>query len=343
VFPDQQYINPIPTSQTVTFFIPQVGEIAYLLLKFNPIATRAELYASAKGVTKLEQVRARDEELKTALINMIVPFKKCIEDISSGEDDRIADGVTGCILDGLALIGGLIGVGGKIISIAAKSGSIASKVLGIVKVSSSFAVSMFNPLDGAPSLIHGGARLFKKGVMQFSKHGANAIDLATYQVRRLTGSAQSYDLIKAANRSDVVPGRWKLIENGSESIDLLAIRRQDSWYALNLSTGKPWGKKLGNLLSSDPAHLPLKARLFPTSYVRSVMIDALPGARDKAKSALSMLDNLDEASDVKFITKTFLGTDTAEGLKSYRTALENMSKDLQKNIHRQYQHQVQPS
>jgi hypothetical protein len=60
------------------------------------------------------------------------------------------------------------------------------------------------------------------------------------------------------------------------------------------------------------------------------MIDALPGARNKAKSALSMLDNLEEASDVKFITKTFLGTDTADGLKSYRASLESMSNDLQK-------------
>jgi hypothetical protein len=123
---------------------------------------------------------------------------------------------------------------------------------------------------------------------------------------------------------------WKSIENGSDSIGLLAIKRQDSWYALNLSTGKPWGNKLGNFLSSDATHLPLKARLFPTSYVRSVMIDALPGARNKAKSALSMLDNLEEASDVKFITKTFLGIDTADGLKSYRTALENMSNELKK-------------
>lgn len=330
VVPDQQYINPTPTSQTVTFFIPQVDEVAYLLLKYNPIATREELYASAKGVTKMEQERARDEALKTALIDMIVPFKKCIEDISSGDEKRIADGVTGCILDGLALIGGLIGISGKIASIAAKSGSLTSKVLSIVKVSSSFAVSMFNPLDGAPSLIHGGARLFRKGVMQLSKHGADAIHVATYQVRRLTGSAQSYDLIKAANRSDVVPGMWKSIENGSDSISLLAIKRQDSWYALNLSTGKPWGNKLGNFLSGDAAHLPLKARLFPTNYVRSVMIDALPGARNKAKSALSMLDNLEEASDVKFITKTFLGTDTADGLKSYRASLESMSNDLQK-------------
>jgi hypothetical protein len=330
VFPDQQYINPIPASRTATFFFPQLDEIADLLLKYNPIATRAELYASAKGVTKIEEDRAQDEALETALIDMIVPFKKCIEDISSGEEQRISDGVSGCILDALSIVGGVIGLSGKITSIAAKSGSLTSKVLGIVKVSSSFAVSMFNPLDGAPSLVHGGARLFKKGVMQLSKHGVNAMDLATYQVRRLTGSAQSYDLIKAANRSDVVPGSWKLIDNGSESISLLAIRRQDSWYALNLATGKPWGKKLSNFLSSDAAHLPLKARLFPTSYVRSVMIDALPGARNKAKNALSMLDNLEEASDVKFITKTFLGTDTAEGLKSYRTALENMSNDLQK-------------
>lgn len=323
-------ISPILRSSTYQSFCSgQFESIARFIFKHRPFATYEELYRNAEGRTALELDREKGERLETFIIDLIVPFKKCIEDLSSDDKTRQAEGVFGCVIDGLAVLGGVIGVVGKFASATAKTASLASKVAHLARIGASATFSILNPLDGTPQLLFGGANLLKKGVLKLSKQGAVALENATFQLQRLTGRAQSYDLLKAASRQDVGQGTWRSLGNSSEAASIWAIRDKHQWYAINLRTGEPWGPALKNFrVTNDFVRLPGLHRVLPKSYARTVITNALPIASRKIDFAIDVLGKRIDDRDSKFVLKAFFGSDSNELTEWFREGLVVMKEDL---------------
>ncbi|WP_423205648.1 hypothetical protein PGC34_13615 [Pseudomonas kribbensis] len=315
--------QPVPL-----FFSRAFDALAESVLGNHPVATREELYSSLYAPTALQRIRTRNDQVNEAIINVIVPFKKCIEDIRSGDAERVSEGIGGCILDGLALLGLVVGFGATIAGIVGKTTSTTTKALSLAKAGAHFSVSIFNPLDGLPALAVQGGRLAKKGVLLLSKHGLNAVKTATGQLRKLTGGAQSYDLVKAAQKTDLFQGTWKAAENLSDPVNLLALQRNSDWYALNLRVGGAWGPKLRNLKISPWGPLRrLFGRAKPFSYTQGYVKKALPAAKSKLDNATLMLLDNDNA-DMRAILKHVFGNDSDEVLKHVKSNLHQMRNDL---------------
>ncbi|UQS16424.1 hypothetical protein [Pseudomonas sp. HS6] len=310
------------------FFSRSLDALAEGVLGNHPVATRQELYTAFYGPTELQKIRAFNDVVDTTIINMIVPFKKCIEDVRSGETDRVSEGIGACILDGLAILGLLVGFASTVAGILGKTASSTAKVLSVAKAGAHLAVSIVNPFDGLPALAVQSGRLAKKGVLLLSKHGFNVVETATGQLRKLTGSAQSYDLIKAAQKTDLFQGRWKAAGDLGDPVNLLALQRNNDWYALNLRVGGAWGPKLKNLKVSPLAPLRrLFGRAKPFSYTQAYVKKALPVAKSKLDNATLMLLETDSA-DVRAVLKHVFGNDSDEVLKHVKDNLHKMRNDL---------------
>lgn len=311
------------------FFSPALDKLAEEILDCHPIATREELYALLNTQTDLQKLRAQNDALDTALVNIAIPFKKCIEDIGSGDAPRVTEGVGGCVLDGLALLGLVVGFGAAVTGIVGKTASTTSKVLSIAKAGARFSASLVNPFDGLPDLVVQGTRLLRKGALLLSKHGLNALETATGQLRKLTGNAQSYDLVKAAELYDLRYGAWKGADDLGEPVRLLAFRHRQDWYAIHPRTRLPGGRALKNFqVTEDLARLPGLHRVIPKSYARSVIKNALPIARRKLDFAIDALSKGLNDRDTRFLLKAFFGSDSDEVAKAYRDAMRLMRDDL---------------
>lgn len=315
--------RPVPL-----FFSVALDALAESVLSCHPMATREELYTLLNTRTELQQLRDYNNALDTSLVNVLVPFKKCIEDINSGDAERVTEGVGGCVLDGLALLGLIIGFGASVAGIVARTASMTSKVLKIAKASAHFALSLVNPLDGLPTLVLKGARLTRRGVLLLTGHAIEAVETATGQLRRLAGSAQSYDLIKAAQKSDLLQGTWKAVGDLGESKSLIALERNSDWRALNLRTGGPWGPALKNFKVAATSPLRKLFNLInPFSYTRTYVSKAIPLARTKLDNAIALLSKAPD-DDVRSILKYVFGSDSDEALNYLLANLKVMRKDL---------------
>lgn len=316
-------VQPVPL-----FFSRAFDALAEAVLGNHPVATREELYSSLYAQTELQKIRAENDTVNEAIINVIVPFKKCIEDIRSGDAPRVSEGIGGCILDSLALLGLVVGFGATVAGIVGKTASTTAKALSIAKAGAHFSVSLFNPFDGLPTLALQGTRLAKRGVLLLSKHGIAAVETATGQLRKLTGSTQSYDLIKAAQKSDLLQGSWKSAGDLGDPVNLVALERNSDWYALNLRVAGPWGARLKNLKVA--AFSPLR-RLFgtakPFGYTRSFVKRAVPAAKTKLDNALALLSDT-QNSDLRSVLKHVFGNDSDEILKHVAANLKSMRNDL---------------
>lgn len=311
-----------------SFLNEQLEKLALFIVQHRPFASYEELKRNGEGRTALELERDKAEKIETFIIDLVVPFKKCIEDLSSDSSTTRAEGAVGCILDGLAVVGSIIGLSAKLTSAASKATSFASRSAQLGKLTSRLAVSLLNPLDGAPDLLFSGAHLIKKGALQFSKHSLAAIEAATFQVRRLTGSAQTYDLLKAANRTDILQGSWKKLGDTGEPAHLLIVEKRGDWYALNVKTGSPWGAPLRNLKLTD--FIPVRGwhRLLPKNYSRAIIKNALPVARNKVSNAIEVLASRLHDTDRKFVYRTFFGDDSSAIAERYLDDLLLIKDDL---------------
>lgn len=320
---------PLSSSPYQSFCTEQFDAIARFIFKHRPFATYEELYRNAEGRTALEREREKAERIGTFIIDLIVPFKKCIEDLSSDDKTRQAEGAVGCIIDGLAILGTVIGVAGKFASVATKTASLAAKTAQLARIGAGVTFSILNPLDGTPQLLFGGVNLIKKGFLKLSTQGAAALENATFQLQRLTGRAQSYDLLKVANRKDVGQGTWRSLGDSGEAVSIWAIRDKHQWYALNLRTGEPWGPALRNFrVTNDFVRVPGLHRVLPKRYARTVITNALPIAGRKIDFAIDVLGKRIHDRDSKFVLKAFFGSDSDEVTESFLEGLKVMRDDL---------------
>ncbi|MFG6203072.1 hypothetical protein [Pseudomonas retamae] len=311
------------------FFSRQVEEIAECILNNHPVAHREELYASLNTQTDLQKWRDLKETIQTVVINVVVPFKQCVEDIGSGRTDRVAEGIGGCILDGLSIIGLLVGLGASAASIIAKTGSTTLKLLKISKAVARAAVSLINPIDGLPALARKGFRLAGRGIVFLGEHGLDSIRAASTQLRKLVAGADAYNLIRFERLDDLRHASWHHADSVGQVLDIAVLERNKNWHALNLKVGGAWGPRLKILDLGNFA--PIK-RLFgrpkPHSYTRGYLKKAIPHAKSKLESAISALAQVDHNNDVRAVLRHVFGTDSAEAIDHLTLSFRSMRNDL---------------
>lgn len=311
------------------FFSRQVDEIAECILTEHPVARRDELYDALNTQTDLQKLRKTRETVETLLINVIVPFKQCVEDIGSGRTDRVSEGIGGCILDGLSIIGLLVGLGASAASIIAKTGSTTLKLLKISKAVARAAVSLINPIDGLPTLARKGVRLAGRGIVFLGQHGFDSARAASAQLRKLVGGADAYNLIKFERLDDLRQASWHRADSVGQAIDIAVLERNKEWHALNLKVGGAWGPRLKILDLGNFA--PLK-RLFgrskPHSYTRGYLKKAIPHAKTKLDNSLTALTEANHNGDIRAVLKHVFGTDSSEAIEVLSRNLRLMRGDL---------------
>ncbi|WP_166219648.1 hypothetical protein [Pseudomonas atagonensis] len=308
-------------SSVSMFFTQNLSRLVALILEYHPVATRKSLYDALNTQTDLQKWRKQSEEFETFLLDVIVPFKKCIEDIRSGEDPRVAEGIGGCILDGLAIVGLLVGLGTQVASVITKTASTTAKALSIARASVRLVVALLNPLDGLATLALKGSKLAVRGVLFISDKGVSAISTATRQLRRLTGGAQSYDLIKAARRFDLVAGE------AGELANVIALQRNSDLYALNQRVGGAWGPRLKTFSWAKLSPFKLFFPAKPHSYTRAYVKKAISLAKSKLDNAIALLaDTQDE--NIKSVLKHVFGSDSEAVFKHLASNLRDMRRDL---------------
>jgi hypothetical protein len=285
---------------------PNIERIAEFLVKNRPFLNKNELREIVRIPTPLELSREEGERLLTYFIDLVVPFKKCIEDIASGEHDKVVDGIYGCLMDGIGLVGTVAGASSKVLSISAKAISTSSKAARFTRLAFTSAVGLFNPLDGVPSGIQAGGKLVHKGLLRFNKNSHELISIANSQLHKLSGRRQSYDLLSASDNGHLGLGNWKPLGTHGNVVPVLAARSGNKWYALNRH-GNLWGNPLKGFAYKAPLQLPYSPKTLPVSYTRNFIEKSLPRARVKIDNAIDVISRHEFKRDGDLLMKALFG------------------------------------
>lgn len=309
------------------FHYANLERIADFVARHRPLTTYAELMAIVKEQTKLEKLLSKKEERTEFMLNLMIPFRSCIMDLASGERVRVAQGVFGCIMDAIAVVGGIVGTASKIAGIMSRTVSSCSKIASIAKQLVKLVISTFNPLDGLKSYAVHGVKLLAKGGLRLNRVGIDVLTKARSQVYRLSNVADSYDLVKASKRADLTQGTW-ISKDSSETLNVWACRsRTSQWHALN-RFGRPWGESLKNFRRTGDIRLPRFEKQLPSLYTRTVIENALSTARLKMDAGVRVLSQANKKVDINALTKLLLGDGPTESVynvlmaqKSYYSAV----------------------
>lgn len=308
-----------------SFYSSEFESLVNFVLKHRPIATYDELVKECWGQTRLEALRAEREEGLNTFLNIVVPFKSCIEDISSDDLDRQFQGVGACTLEAAMTLLLVVGVIAKVASLAVRSMTLATKASAMAKTGLGLASSLLNPLDGVTDLLIGGAKLLRKGF----NWSVAVLENAISDLRQLTGQPQFEPLARAVDPDIIRLGTWRPVESSKDLFQVWGIRQNDHWYALNRH-GKPWGAKLNNFEPTKIWHLLKLDKLMPASYTRKLLKDALPASRTKIDDAIKVLTDASLDTDSGKVVNLLLGDNSSQGRGKLLTHLTEVKNDIAK-------------
>jgi hypothetical protein len=202
-----------------------------------------KLFDSCYGKTKFDRKDAQRDKAIEA-VKMLVPFWSSIEDLSSGDRDRMVRGVFGVFADFASFIlpiGKFASGSLKLINVAGKM-SIRVTLPSFAKLTGTLLTSTLNPFDGIPSLLKAGGQ----SVFKLSKKGL-------FNLKMLTGRAGQYDFTQSMPQV-TQPGRWRPLEvndqlatcQGIEDILVrnIAPRGKSDFRLIDPTSSKPYGPSL---------------------------------------------------------------------------------------------------
>ncbi|MFG6203174.1 hypothetical protein [Pseudomonas retamae] len=320
------------------FFMSEpINNIAQFVVTHRPVGSVEELTMAFTELTERESIVKKTEEWVTFTIDLLVPFKRCIEDIASGERNKVVDGIYACTMDAIGIFFTVLGAPAKILTIAARTVSLTSKLASVVKYSLKLTVSTFNPVDGLPTAGYLATKSLLKSGLGLTREGVRLFDKATSQLHRLTGRRQSVDFIQLASLPQTGQGKWRPRADALDVFSVCALNRKDQWYAIS-SRGTPWGKKLANFQFQHTYSLP---SVRSESYTQHIIKNSLPIVRSKIDAAEKVLGYSQLNTKTDLAIGLFLGT-TAKGrddfsillrairLNVYDTSLSNFFLDVAK-------------
>ncbi|MCP1476378.1 hypothetical protein ABIA54_004776 [Pseudomonas sp. EB276 TE3739] len=304
-----------------SFYSTEFDRLVDFVLKHRPVATYDELVKECWGQTRLEALRIkRDQDLDTFL-NVVVPFKSCIEDLTSDDVERQIQGGAACTLEAAMTVLLVVGAIAKVASLVASSMSAATKAGKIASTGIGLVSSLFNPLDGATDVLIKGAKFARKGWHS----GVAALEGALHGARKWTAKP-SYHVLSAAIDTDPIRlGSRQYAQNATDLFQVWGIRRTDEWYAVN-RLGEPWGPRLKNLKLVNFFRNPLK-RAKPFSYTRGYLKKAIPHAKRKIDNTIQLISEA-QNDDVRSVIKHVFGSNSNEAIEHITKNLRSMRKDL---------------
>ncbi len=137
------------------FMSPRKTAIGELIATENPYFTEDELKQLGLDQTEREKAIEKTDAIFNSILNLIIPFKDCIEELSSGVPSRQKSAISGCIMDAALLVMSFAAVPGKIAATTANAATVANRLLSASNVLSRTVLTLFNPLDGLPQLSRG--------------------------------------------------------------------------------------------------------------------------------------------------------------------------------------------
>jgi hypothetical protein len=305
--------NPVKLEYSAykTFSHPQLSRLAEFIIDKHPIIKFDELLNAATIPTELELERAKGEKIATYFVDLVVPFKKCIEDITTGETNRVVDGIYGCMMDAIALAGTFVGAGAKALSISAKAISTANKAARVAKLVVASSVSLFNPVDGVPTALYGVGKLVHKGSLRFGKQTLELLAVAKSNLSRVHGGEELRRLFRTAD--DLAPGHvnWRPDGSTAMAFNVLVARKNLRWFALD-RLGNRWGPKLSNFNFIASVRLPRPLKTLPVTYTRLFIQQALPRIQTKLDNAIQLMSRQDFKAERDALIKIMMGTTSAE-------------------------------
>lgn len=309
------------------FFSAQLQRLADFIITCHSVAPREALYEAVTPRTELEQWRLGKEAVQNAVLDLVVPFKRCVEDIKTGNAPRVIEGIGGCILDGLAVLGLLVGLGATVVSVLAKTGATTAKMLSIAKAGGRVVAALVNPVDGLPTLVWKGVRKVPRGLLLLSEGAVSVAHTATGQLRRLTGARRADDLSQAGRVVALPPGQWRAAGKRVEAVNLAVLQEDVHWYAMSeLANGSwNWRVKYHEVLSLPPARWFFKVKDF--GFTRFYLKKALGLAKRKLDNAISQFIG-SPGEEVRDLTRYLFGSDSTAALKLVFENLSAMRKDL---------------
>lgn len=304
-----------------SFYSTEFDRLVNFVLKHRPVATYDELVKECWGQTRLEALRIkRDKDLDTFL-NVIVPFKSCIEDLTSDDVERQIQGAAACTLEAAMTILLVVAAVAKIASVVAKSMSIATKAGKIASTGAGLVNSIFNPLDGATDVVFKGAKLLRKGWQS----GVAALEGAIHDARKWTAKPPYHALSSVVDTDTIRLGTRQYAQNSSDIFQVWGIRHTDEWYAVN-RLGEPWGPKLKNLKLVNFFRNPLK-RAKPFSYTRGYLKKAIPHAKSKIDNTIQLISDA-RNEEVRAIIRHVFGDNSNAAVEHITSNLRKMRRDL---------------
>lgn len=235
-------------SPNLTLTSPRTQQIASFIATHLLYLDEKEVRREAWGVTSYE--RHLEEKHWLHSVKGFLPFWGSIEDLQSDKfGDRVL-GAIGLVLDILSFAVPLGKFAAGSIRLAARAGrlGIRSTLPRMVKLSGKLLTSSLknlNPLDGSVDLL----RLVGRGVKGAGRAVVFLERRAVFQLKKLAGKADSYDLVSSLPQA-TEPGRWKPLMDADElgivkGIEDVPVRKIDGHHYLvdPLST-RPYGPRL---------------------------------------------------------------------------------------------------
>lgn len=320
------------------FFMSEpINNIAQFVVTHRPVGSLEELTMAFTELTDREEIVKKTEEWITFTIDLLVPFKRCIEDIASGERNKVVDGIYACTMDAIGIFFTVLGAPAKILTIAARTVSLTSKLASVAKYSLKLTVSTFNPIDGLPTAGYLATKSLLKSGLELSSQGLRLVEKAASQLHRLTGRRQSVDFIQLASLPQTGQGKWRPRADAVDIFSVCALNRKEQWYAIS-SRGVPWGKKLANFEFQHTFSVP---NVRSDSYTYHILKNSLPVVRSKIDAAEKVLGYSQLNTRTDLTIGLFLGS-TAQArdefsillrairLNVYDTSLSNFYLDIAK-------------
>jgi hypothetical protein len=193
--------HPTHSSKPMAYFnAERIKAISDLIARQHPFLTESELADMGRDSTEQELASQKFDDIFNTLLNLIIPFKECIEGLSSGVPARQRDAIASCVMDAALVAFVFASVPAQVGKAIGKSATLATKLLSASRIGTRTVVSLLNPLDGIPTLIKGGVKLIGRGAIKLAGHTAAAAHIVRAQLYRLTG-AHSYNLLHALDHT----------------------------------------------------------------------------------------------------------------------------------------------
>ena len=187
-------------NQTPLYRSERVETLASLIARKNPYITEQEIHQLGLQQTVREKAIEKTDAIFNMILNLIIPFKGCVEGFTSGDPKKHGGAIFDCIVDAAVLAMTIFAAPVAIAAAASKAASIAGKLLSASRVLAKITISLFNPLSGLPQLLYAGGKLLGRGVAKLSGSALSLAHQAKQQLRFLTG-ANSYDLLKVIDHT----------------------------------------------------------------------------------------------------------------------------------------------